>query len=72
MSSIHGVSDQEVSRAIRYLDPDCQDGSGIAELRGAKPGSLRRLKAGFVIASLRATLYFTAHRCLPAVIRLFN
>jgi hypothetical protein len=72
MSPVHGVSDQEVSCAIRYLDPDHQDGPEIAELRGAKPQSSRQLKAAFVIASLCATLYFTAHRYLPAVIRLFN
>jgi hypothetical protein len=66
------VSDEEVSCAIRYLDPDLQHGPEISTLNNAGSRSARWHKAGLIIASPCVSFYFNVQRYLSAVIRLLN
>ena len=70
VNSIWKVSDAEVSTAIRYLDPDLQDGSKIAcrfKLR-----LKRNVTVAFVISSIAAILYIAVTKYLPMVVRLLS
>ena len=70
VNSIWKVSDAEVSAAIRYLDPDLQDGSKIAWR--SKPHLRRRITVALVISSIAAILYIAATRYLPVLVRLLS
>jgi hypothetical protein len=72
MSSTERVSDEEVSRAIRYLDPDLQHGLQISILDNASSSSARWHRAGLMIALPCLSFYFYVQRYFSAVIRLFN
>jgi hypothetical protein len=70
MNSIWKVSDEEVSSAIRYLDPDVPDDRNVhreIELR-----SRRRVKTFIVIFAIVAVLYLIALKYWPAFVRLLN
>jgi len=66
------VSDEEVSYAIRYLDPDLADDSEQTELRVRKKKYERWAGITLLIVSLAFGLYATVLKYLPAVMRLFN
>ena len=66
---MNSVSDEEVSFAIRYLDPDLHE---VDEVHQTNLPSWRWVKPVFVILPIAGILYFTALRYLPAVVRLLN
>lgn len=72
MSLISQVSDKEASSAVRYLDPDPQNESGINEPCTATLRFSRQVKVSVVILSISASLYCTMLRYLPAVGRFLN
>ncbi len=73
MKPMSNLSDEEISSAIRYLDPEFhQDESKAIQKRRAASRSRRWLAIGLGIASIGVVLYTIVLRYLPAVIRLLN
>ena len=66
------VSDEEVSFAIRYLDPDLADDPEQTGVRLQKRKYERRAGITLLILSIGFSMYATVLRFLPAVMRLFN
>lgn len=65
------VSDEEVSLAIRYLDPDLAGDPEQTEPR-LKKKYARWAAITLLILSIAVSLYATVLKHLPAVMRLFN
>ncbi|MBZ5506603.1 MAG: hypothetical protein LAO78_14185 [Acidobacteriia bacterium] len=72
MSSISRISAEEVSFAIRYLDPDLQNDVEEHEVCQVQPQFGHQVKLFFVVVSIAVLSYFATLRYLPAVIRLLN
>ncbi|HEX7287294.1 MAG TPA: hypothetical protein VF532_14000 [Candidatus Angelobacter sp.] len=66
------MSDEEVSFAIRYLDPDLADDLEQTEVRLKNRKYERRAGITLLILSIGFSMYATVLRFLPAVMRLFN
>ncbi len=65
------VSDEEVSAAIRYLDPDFHESSQTDKHHGANSRSRRWIAASLLILAAGVIVYVVL-RYLPAIVHLLH
>lgn len=74
MNVLKQMSDDEISFAIRYLDPDLNRGFGRfrRDLRHSKAKGKRWTASSFPLAAAGIALYILLLRWLPTLVRLMR
>jgi hypothetical protein len=72
MNLIGRISDEEVSVAIRYLDPELPEGWEVDEKDKTEMRSGCQAKIACMVSSLGIIVWITAVRYIPTISQLLN